>query len=42
MDPVSIRVGLPIAFLRLDQARVPEYPIVDFLVTNGRHEPQWW
>ena len=29
-----------IAFLRLDVARVPEYPIVDFLPTNGRLMPQ--
>ncbi|HYN41541.1 MAG TPA: DPP IV N-terminal domain-containing protein, partial [Thermoanaerobaculia bacterium] len=29
-----------IAFLRLDQSRVPEYPIVDFLPTNGKLTPQ--
>ncbi len=29
-----------IAYLRLDQARVPEYPIVDFLPTNGKVEMQ--
>jgi dipeptidyl-peptidase-4 len=29
-----------IAFLRLDQSRVPEYPIVDFLPTNGKLLPQ--
>ena len=29
-----------LAFLRLDQSRVPEYPIVDFLPTNGKLMPQ--
>jgi len=29
-----------IAFLRLDVSRVPEYPLVDFLPTNGKHLPQ--
>ena len=29
-----------IAFLRLDVARVPEYPLVDFLPTNGKLLPQ--
>ena len=29
-----------IAYLRLDQSRVPEYPIVDFLPTNGKLAPQ--
>ena len=29
-----------IAWLRLDQAKVPEYPIVDFLPTNGKLMPQ--
>jgi dipeptidyl-peptidase-4 len=29
-----------IAFLRLDQSRVPEYPIVDFLPPNGKLAPQ--
>lgn len=29
-----------IAFLRLDQSKVPEYPIVDFLPTNGKLMPQ--
>ena len=29
-----------LAFLRLDQSRVPEYPLVDFLPTNGKLMPQ--
>jgi dipeptidyl-peptidase-4 len=29
-----------IAFLRLDQSKVPEYPLVDFLPTNGKYLPQ--
>ncbi|MFN7989577.1 MAG: S9 family peptidase [Thermoanaerobaculia bacterium] len=29
-----------IAFIRLDQSKVPEYPIVDFLPTNGKLMPQ--
>lgn len=29
-----------LVFLRLDQSRVPEYPIVDFLPTNGKLMPQ--
>jgi dipeptidyl-peptidase 4 len=29
-----------IAYLRLDETRVPTYPIVDFVPTNGRLEPQ--
>ena len=29
-----------IAYLRLDQSKVPEYPVVDFLPTNGRLMPQ--
>lgn len=29
-----------IALLRLDVSKVPEFPIVDFLPSNGKHEPQ--
>jgi dipeptidyl-peptidase-4 len=29
-----------IAFLRLDVSKVPEFPIVDFLPPNGKHQPQ--
>jgi len=29
-----------LAFLRLDQSRVPEYPLVDFLPANGKLMPQ--
>ncbi len=29
-----------IALLRLDVSKVPEFPIVDFLPSNGKHQPQ--
>lgn len=29
-----------IAFLRLDVAKVPEFPLVDFLPANAKHQPQ--
>ncbi len=32
--------GKAIAYLRLDQTRVPEYPIVDYLPTNGKLRSQ--
>jgi len=32
--------GKAIVYLRLDENAVPEYPIVDFLPTNGKHLPQ--
>jgi len=32
--------GASIAYLRLDESRVPEYPIVDYTPTNGKLEPQ--
>ncbi|KAA0254041.1 MAG: S9 family peptidase [Acidobacteria bacterium] len=32
--------GKAIAYLRLDERRVPEHPIVDYFPTNGKVEPQ--